>query len=243
LRNRTEHDGTEISFKQSRGAEYRAIFLKVYRIIALQFANPDVKGIKGFIFYGETGVGKTYMAKILAHELSVPLMFVDSTTIARKHYGESEQLISKLFQEAAHNRALLLFDDVEALFLDRTKETSESWNAAQNNVLFHELDNLDTSRCSVILTTNLITFLDKALRDRLYTIEFPLPNLETLLAIAQLRCIDLKINSEGVEKTIRSAPDSFRSVRAVEKAVLDEYVMQLESKAMRQGINNPTSMR
>jgi AAA+ superfamily predicted ATPase len=239
LPDRNMHSGAAISFNECRGEDFRSIFLKVYRIISLQFASPDVKGIKGFIFYGETGVGKTYMAKILAHELSVPLMFVDSTTIARKHYGESEHLISKLFQEATHNKSLLLFDDVEALFLDRTKDGSENWNNAQNNVLFHELDNLDTSRCAVILTTNLISFLDKALRDRLYPIEFPLPNLETLLAVSQLRCRDLKISSEGVENTIRSAPDSFKSLRAVEKAVLDEYVVQIEKKVMRQGTISP----
>jgi len=235
LPDRYKHDGITISFNESRGEEFRAIFLKTYRIISLQFANPDIKGVKGFIFYGETGVGKTYMAKVLAHELSVPLMFVDSTTIARKHYGESEQLIAKPFQEATHNRALLLFDDVEALFMDRTMEGSEKWNSAQNNVLFHELDNLDTSRCAVILTTNLINFLDKALRDRLYPIEFPLPSLETLLEVARMRCGDFKISSEGVEKSITAAPENFRSLRTVEKAVLDEYIRQLEAKAMTQG--------
>ena len=235
------HSGTEVSFRQSRGEEFSAIFMKVYRIIAMQFANPDVKGIKGFIFYGETGVGKTYMAKMLAHELSVPLMFVDSATIARKHYGDSEQLISRLFQEAAHNRSLLLFDDVDALFLDRTKETSESWNAAQNNVLFHQLDNLDTSKSCVIMTTNLIAFLDKALRDRMYPIEIPVPNLETLLAIAQLRCRDLKISSDGVER-IRSSPEAFRSIRAVDRLVLDEYVMQIESRALNRWGTNSSSL-
>ena len=78
------------------------------------------------------------MAKILADELSVPLLFVDSATIARKHYGDSEHLISKLFEEAMHNRSLLLFDDVEALFLDRTKESSEGWNTSMNNGPFHQ---------------------------------------------------------------------------------------------------------
>jgi transitional endoplasmic reticulum ATPase len=233
------HSGTEISLELCRGDEYRAIFLKVYRIISQQFANPELRGIKGFIFYGETGVGKTYMAKILADELSVPLLFVDSATIARKHYGDSEHLISKLFEEAMHNRSLLLFDDVEALFLDRTKESSEGWNTSMNNVLFHQLDNLDTSRCAVILTTNLIDFVDKAIRDRLYSVEFPLPRLETLVDIARLRCGALKINSDGVEKMIRSAPDNFRSIRAVEKLVLEEYIIQIENRAVRQGGSDP----
>jgi transitional endoplasmic reticulum ATPase len=233
LPDRDGYSGKTISLKDSRGEAFRAIFQKTYRIISVQFANPGIRGIKGFIFYGETGVGKTYMAKILAHELSVPLMFVDSATVARKHYGESEQLISKLFQEAMHNKALLLFDDVEALFMDRTMEGSEKWNSAQNNVLFHQLDNLDTSRCAVILTTNLINFLDKALRDRLYPIEFPLPNLETLIAVAQMRCRDFNITSEAVEKSITAAPENFRSMRAVEKAVLDEYIRQLEARPLR----------
>jgi AAA+ superfamily predicted ATPase len=234
LRDRDVNSGTEISIEECGGEEFRAIFQKVHRIVSSQFSNPKVRGIKGFIFYGETGVGKTLMAKMLARELAVPLIFVDSARIARKHYGDSEQLVSKLFEEAMHNKALLLFDDVEALFLDRTKESSEGWNTGMNNVLFHQLDELDTSKCSVIMTTNLIGFLDKALRDRMYPIEFPLPNLETLVSIAHVKCRGLKIESKNVEKLIRSAPESFRSIRAVEKLVFEQYIDQIESGAYKQ---------
>src|SRR5580700_6223073 len=206
----------EMSLEQCQGKEFRATFQKVYNIISHQLTTPNLKGIKGFIFYGEPGVGKTLMAKMLARQLSVPLLFVDSTTIARKHYGDSEQLIAKLFEEASHNRALLLFDDVEALFLDRSSESSEGWNTGMNNVLFHQLDNQDTSKCTVIMTTNLIGFLDKALRDRLYPIAFPIPDVETLLAVARQRCKDLQIKPENIEKTIRSTPENYPSLRAVD---------------------------
>jgi len=234
LRDRDSNGGTEMSLEQCQGKEFQAIFQKVYRIISLQFANPDIKGIKGFIFYGETGVGKTLMANMLARQLSVPLLFVDSMTIARKHYGDSEKIVAKFFEEATHNKALLLFDDVEALFIDRKKESSEGWNASMNNVLFHQLDTLDTSKCSVIMTTNLMNFLDKALRDRLYPIEFPLPSLETLIAVAQQRCKDLKISLEEIANTIRSSPDTFRSIRAVEMLAFEQYVTQIEIRALDQ---------
>ena len=234
MRGHASNVGTEITLEQCQGKEFRLIFQKVYSIISHQLTTPDLKGIKGFIFYGESGVGKTLMAKMLARQLSVPLLFVDSTTVARKHYGDSEQLIAKLFEEATHNRALLLFDDVEALFLDRTNESSEGWNSGMNNVLFHQLDNMDTSKCSVIMTTNLVSFLDKALRDRLYPIEFPIPSMDALLAVAHLRCKDLKINPEGIEKTIRSAPDSFRSIRTVDMLVFEQYVSQIEIRALDQ---------
>jgi len=234
FRGRASNVGTEVSLEQCQGKEFRTIFQKVYSIISHQLATPGLKGIKGFIFYGETGVGKTLMAKMLARQLEVPLLFVDSTTIARKHYGDSEQLIAKLFEEASHNRALLLFDDVEALFLDRTNESSEGWNTGMNNVLFHQLDNQDTSKCAVIMTTNLVTFLDKALRDRLYPIEFPIPSMETLLAVAHQRSKDLKISPEGIEKTMLSTPDSFRSIRAVDMLVFEQYVSQIEIRALDQ---------
>jgi AAA+ superfamily predicted ATPase len=232
LRDHSKVSGTDITFEQCQGEEFRVIFRKVYGIISLQFASPDIKGIKGFIFSGEVGVGKTLMAKMLARQLSVPLFFVDSSTIARKHYGDSEQLVGKFFEEATHNKALLLFDDVEALFLDRTKESSEGWNTGMNNVLFHQLDILDSSKCVVIMTTNLVNYLDKALRDRLYCINFPLPSPDTLIAIARLRCKEVKISSEDIEKTIRSSPDRFRSIRAVEMLVFEQYVSQIEVRAL-----------
>ncbi len=51
---------------------------------------------------------------------------------------------------------------------------AESWHIAQNNVFFHELDGIDTSKMVVILTTNRYDLLDKAIKDRLYSVEFPL---------------------------------------------------------------------
>jgi AAA+ superfamily predicted ATPase len=234
LRDRGSNAKSEITLEQCQGEEFHAIFQKVYRIIAHQFATPGIKGIKGFIFSGEPGTGKTLMAKMLARKLSVPLLFVDSATIARKHYGDSEQLVAKFFEEATHNRALLLFDDVEALFLDRTKETSEGWNTGMNNVLFHQLDEMDTSKCCVLMTTNLIGYLDKALRYRLYPVEFPLPSTETLVAIGKLRCLDLKLNPAEIEMRIRTAPDTFKSIRAVEMLVFEKYVTQIEIRALDQ---------
>src|SRR5579863_3831827 len=43
----------ELSFQRSKGEDYRAVFQKVYGIIALQRARPGIKGIRGFVFYGE----------------------------------------------------------------------------------------------------------------------------------------------------------------------------------------------
>ncbi|MDA4113932.1 MAG: ATP-binding protein [Thaumarchaeota archaeon] len=123
----------DLSIQNCRGTFFRTTFQKVYLVIAAQFSNSHADGIKGFIFHGGAGVGKTFMVKVLAHELSVPLLFVDSTTIARSKYGESEQQIVRVFHEAEKRRSIILFDDAESLFPDRLSAKGESWNRDENN--------------------------------------------------------------------------------------------------------------
>lgn len=205
-----------------RGEEYRRIFYKVRQIISHQFNKKVRKGIKGFLFWGEVGTGKTAMAKALAKDLGYPLIFVDGSDIARWRYGESEQQIVEIFSNRAKAKRTILIDDAESVFPRRDWVKGESWHIAQNNVLFHELDRMDTSCTVVILSTNELSLMDKALRDRLYEIEFTSPPKETLLEIARDRCEDLMIPWEEVVSRIE-ASDKVKTIRDVEKVVLEYY--------------------
>ena len=63
-------------------------------------------------------------------------------------------------------RTVLLFDDVESLFMARSASAAKEWHFSQNSVLFHSLDELDTSHTAVVLTTNRFDLLDEAVRAR-----------------------------------------------------------------------------
>lgn len=205
-----------------RGDAYRKIFYKVRRIIDHQFTKHVDNGIRGFLFWGDVGVGKTAMAKALANDLMKSLLFVDGSDIARARYGESEQMITELFKASNDERRIILIDDAESVFPRRDWVKGESWHVAQNNVLFHELDRLDTSKVVVILTTNEIGLMDRAIRDRLYEIEFPLPTEETLIQVAKDRCEKLMIPSKQVVECIE-ANENMKSIRDVEKLVMEYY--------------------
>ena len=205
-----------------RGKEYTDIFYKVRGIIEHQFNKRIKKGIKGFLFYGEVGLGKTVLAKALAKDLGCPLMFIDGSDIARALYGQSEQAISGVFENLKKEKRVILIDDAESVFPRRDWVKGESWHIAQNNVFFHELDHLDTSNTAVILTTNEVSLMDKAVKDRLFGIEFPFPSKETLIQIAKDKCDDLRIPWEEIVKKIEESP-KIKSIRDVEKLVLEHY--------------------
>jgi SpoVK/Ycf46/Vps4 family AAA+-type ATPase len=167
------------------------------------------------------------MAKVLAKELQLSLFFVDGSVIARELYGQSERQIVKVFTTAGKKRSLILIDDAESVFPDRDWMKGESWHVAQNNILFHQIDDLDTSETSLILTTNKFQLLDSALKDRLYAIEFPPMDQSTALEIARMKCAEKGIDPLRAEEAIRAEPKAFKSGRAIEKLVVKEYISQI----------------
>jgi SpoVK/Ycf46/Vps4 family AAA+-type ATPase len=210
-----------------KGEGFLRIFMEVRNVIAHQLGNSSLKGIKGFIFHGEPGNGKTLMAKVLAKELQLSLFFVDGSVIARELYGQSERQIVKVFATARKRRSLILIDDAESVFPDRDWMKGESWHVAQNNILFHQIDELDTSQTSLVMTTNKFQLLDSALKDRLYAIEFPPIDQRTAIEVAKMKCAEKGIDPAAAEERIRAEPEAFKSGRAIEKLVVMEYIRQI----------------
>lgn len=218
-----------------KGEEFKAIFNLVFKTFYYQFKEGVKRGIKGFLLHGEPGTGKTSLAYAVARELGkrlkdVYLMFVDGSDIARPLYGESEMRIVEIFSEAMDRLGytIILFDDVESIFMRRDAPMVESWHIAQDNVFFHMLDEVDTSRMGILATTNRLDLVDKAIIDRLYPLEFKPLDLESALAIAEKRCMELGVRFDRVKEEILSTLNKPRSAREVERIVLKHYIEKLE---------------
>ena len=211
------------------GDEFIEILEKVRKIIYYQNKFKISDGIKGFIFYGDVGIGKTTLAKTIASELNTPYIFVDGSDIARALYGESERQIAEIFKKSKdYTKTIIIIDDCESVFPKRDWIKGEAWHIAQNNVFFHCLDNVDTSSTTVILTTNRYDLLDKAVIDRLYSIEFPLPSKETLISIAKNKSNNLKIDFNNIEAIIDEK--KFKTIRDLEKLLMEKYIDEVLSR-------------
>jgi SpoVK/Ycf46/Vps4 family AAA+-type ATPase len=184
------------------GDRYRDLLQEIAAITEYQWRSGTTRGlVKGFMLSGPPGTGKTTLAKRLAYELGrrfaaedeppVALAFVDGGEISRSRYGESEERIRDIFLHARSGftaqgqRSVLLFDDVESIFMARGSQHAKEWHFSQDSVFFHSIDDLDTSRATIILTSNRPDLIDEAIRDRFLSYVVDYPDLDTLLQMVQ----------------------------------------------------------
>lgn len=147
-------------------------------------------GIKKFLFEGHPGTGKTESAKHVARILERELFVVDFENIIDSKMGQTSKNIATMFGELRHlphpERVVVLFDEIDALALDRvsTNDIRE-----MGRVTSSVLKGLDALHDSIVLiaTTNLYRQFDTALTRRFdYVINFDRYSREDLLDISEI---------------------------------------------------------
>jgi len=136
------------------------------------------------LFSGPPGTGKTMVAGLLARELQLELYQVDLSRIVSKWVGETEKQLAKVFEAAEAGHALLLFDEADALFAKRSTEVKSAVDRYANLEVNYLLQRVESFGGVVVLTTNLDTSIDPALRRRLAShIVFGAPEHEERLRL------------------------------------------------------------
>ena len=121
------------------------------------------------LFSGPPGTGKTMVAGLMARELGLALYQVDLSRVISKWVGETEKQLGALFDAAAGGHVMLLFDEADALFTKRSTDVKSATDRYANLEVNYLLQRIEAFGGVTILTTNLDTNLDEALRRRLST--------------------------------------------------------------------------
>lgn len=143
--------------------------------------------IKGVLFAGPPGTGKTHLARILASESGASFFEISGPQVFSKWFGESEQLLRDLFKEAQRRgRALIFFDEIDSVASRRQEHSHE----ASKRVVAQLLTLMDgfapETNVIVIAATNRPQDLDDALLrpGRFdWRVQFDLPGREDRLSI------------------------------------------------------------
>lgn len=165
--------------------------------------------IRGVLFTGLPGTGKTMLAQIIASASHAKFYAVSGPTIFSKWYGESEQLLRGLFSHAAaHAPAIIFFDEIDSVAGRRDEDAHEASKRVVAQLLTL-MDGLSVEHnVTVIAATNRPQDIDPALLrpGRFdWQIEFPLPDLADRLAMLRV----------GAQKVTTLGPLPHEQVAAV----------------------------
>ncbi|MEM0153467.1 MAG: CDC48 family AAA ATPase [Ignisphaera sp.] len=144
---------------------------KIREIVELPLKHPElfdrlgIEPPKGILLYGPPGVGKTLLAKALANETGAYFIAINGPEIMSKYYGESEQRLRQIFDEARKNAPAIIFiDEIDAIAPKREEVVGEVEKRVVAQLL-SLMDGLEErGRVVVIGATNRPDALDPALR-------------------------------------------------------------------------------
>ncbi len=169
---------------------------RVREMIELPLRHPElfkrlgVEAPKGVLLHGPPGTGKTLLAKAVANETNSNFYTIGGPEIMSKYYGESEEKLRNIFEQAEKNAPSIIFiDEIDSIAPKRDEVSGE----VERRIVAQLLSLMDgmTSRGKVVViaATNRINAIDPALRrpgrfDR--EIEIGVPNRDGRLEVLQI---------------------------------------------------------
>jgi len=228
----------------------------VYEAWGFEKLCPLGRGITA-LFSGPSGTGKTMAAQVLARSLGMKLFRVDLSGVVNKYIGETEKRLKRVFDACERANVLLLFDEADALFGQRT-QVKDAHDRFANIEIDYLLQRMEQFSGVAILATNRRGDLDKAFVRRIrFILDFMSPGPAERLAIwervllprspsgeALLDDIDLsalahKLDMTGAEITATALGAAFLA-RAAGSRISMDHVLHA---ARREMSKNGTVMR
>ena len=215
--------------------KYRAALTKI-----------GARSVRGVLFTGEPGTGKTMLARIISRQSQATFYQVSGPEVISKWYGQSEEILRALFEHANKqvNGAIIFFDEIDSIASQRDDKAHEASRRVVAQLLTL-MDGFEKSNV-VIAATNRPQDIDVALRrpGRFdWEIHFPLPNREDREAMLRatehkLATLDALPHAMIAEQTASWSPAelaaiwteaAFRAVVDGRKAIMsDDYVAAFE---------------
>src|SRR5579875_1036477 len=195
---------TRVSYEDIGGLKNEV--QKVREMIELPLRHPEIferigiEAPKGVLLYGPPGTGKTLLAKAVANETNANFYSISGPEIMSKFYGESEERLRNVFQEAQKNAPSIIFIDELDSIAPKREEVSGEVERRIVAQLLSLMDGLKARGKVVIIgATNRINAIDPALRrpgrfDR--EIEIGVPDRDGRLDILQIHTRGMPLDKD-----------------------------------------------
>ncbi|WP_457591113.1 CDC48 family AAA ATPase [Geoglobus sp.] len=210
----------------------------VREMIELPLRHPElfqrlgIEPPKGVLLYGPPGTGKTLIAKAVANEVDAHFISISGPEIMSKYYGESEQRLREIFEEAKENAPSIIFiDEIDSIAPKREEVTGEVERRVVAQLLTL-MDGLEArGQVIVIGATNRPDAVDPALRrpgrfDR--EIEIGVPDKEGRKEILQIHTRGMPIEPDYSRSDVLRVLEEFRKSERFDRKRIEEIVERVE---------------
>jgi transitional endoplasmic reticulum ATPase len=144
---------------------------QVREMVELPMRHPElfetlgIEPPKGVLLHGAPGTGKTLMARAVANEIDAYFTDISGPEIMSKYYGESEEQLREVFDEAEENAPAIVFIDEIDSIAPKRGETQGDVERRVVAQLLSLMDGLEErGQVIVIGATNRVDAVDPALR-------------------------------------------------------------------------------
>jgi transitional endoplasmic reticulum ATPase len=144
---------------------------EVREMVELPLRHPElfdrlgIEPPKGVLLHGPPGTGKTLLARAVANEADAEFFHIGGPEIMGRHYGESEERLREMFQQAQQKAPSIIFiDEIDSIAPKRSEVTGELERRVVAQLLTL-MDGLEPRQNVVVIgATNRLNAIDEALR-------------------------------------------------------------------------------
>ncbi|PAU83541.1 AAA family ATPase [Halorubrum salipaludis] len=162
-------EGPDVTYEDIGGLDSE--LEQVREMIELPMRHPELfkrLGIdppKGVLLHGPPGTGKTLIAKAVANEIDANFHTISGPEIMSKYYGESEEKLREVFEEASEESPAIIFMDELDSIAPKREEAGGDVERRVVAQLLSLMDGLEErGEVVVIGATNRVDAIDPALR-------------------------------------------------------------------------------
>lgn len=135
--------------------------LSLYRA-SERLSELGIPYLPALILHGQSGCGKTMLARYIAHKSGLPFVYVQFSNLLDSHLGGTQAKVARVFEYARTAPCVLCFDEIDAIGMTRGQQDDIGEMNRIVIALMQEMDRL-SNNVIIIGTTNRFDRLDPAL--------------------------------------------------------------------------------